>query len=54
MKFVEKRIYAWVLIRNDPILLDEIQIERNVRGTFFIMNEKLIELSSSENEVFFM
>ncbi|MFX1257966.1 MAG: hypothetical protein ACFFAN_08910 [Promethearchaeota archaeon] len=51
---VEKRIRAWALIRNDPTILDEIQIERNVRGTFFIRNVKLIELSSSENRVFFM
>ncbi len=46
---VERRIRAWVIIRNTPDLLDEIQIDRNIRGTFYINNLKLIELPTIEN-----
>ena len=33
---VEKKIRAFVIIRNEPELLDKIQIERNIRGDFII------------------
>ena len=33
---VEKKIRAFVIIRNDPKLLHKIQIERNIRGDFII------------------
>ncbi|KKL49685.1 hypothetical protein LCGC14_2313040 [marine sediment metagenome] len=33
---VEKKIRAFVIIRNEPDLLYKIQIERNIRGDFII------------------
>ena len=33
---IEKKIRAFVLIRNEPELLYKIQIERNIRGGFII------------------
>lgn len=46
---VERRIRAVIIIRNNPELLEEVQIDRNVRGEFYINNLKLIELPSMEN-----
>jgi len=40
---VERRIRAMLKIRNNPELLDEIRITRNMRGDFLINNLKLIE-----------
>ncbi|MHA1284194.1 MAG: hypothetical protein ACTSQP_16975 [Promethearchaeota archaeon] len=51
---VERRIRAWVIVRNNPEILDEIQIERTLRGTFLINNLKLIELSNLEDCVISM
>ncbi|MHA1339638.1 MAG: hypothetical protein ACTSRZ_05810, partial [Promethearchaeota archaeon] len=46
IKSVERRIRDWVIVRNNPEILDEIRIERTIRGTFLINNLKLIELST--------
>jgi len=54
IKFIERRIRTWVIVRNDPGILNEIQIDRNVRGTFLINNLKLIELPIFEKGVIFM
>ncbi|TFG11240.1 MAG: hypothetical protein EU535_07460 [Promethearchaeota archaeon] len=43
---VERRIRAFLIVRNIPNILDEIHIERNVRGTFFKDNISSIEFSS--------
>ena len=51
---VEKRIRAWILVRNEPTLLDEVQIERTMRGNFLINNLKLIELPDFGNWVMMM
>jgi len=51
---VERRIRAWVIVRNNPEILDEIQIERTIRGTFLTNNLKLIELSNLEDWVISM
>lgn len=48
---VERRIRAFIIVRNDPEILDDIQIARNVRGSFYINNLKLIELPNMENWV---
>ncbi len=40
---VERRIRAMLKIRNNPELLDEIRLTRNMRGDFLINNLKLIE-----------
>lgn len=48
---VERDIRAWVIVQNDPEILHEIQIDRNVRGTFLINNLKLIEIPNCENWV---
>lgn len=54
IKFIERRIRTWVIVRNDPGILNEIQIDRNVRGTFLINNLKLLELPIFEKGVIFM
>ena len=51
---VERRIRALVLVRNDPDILECIQIERNVQGTFFINNLKLTEIPEIVNGVTIM
>lgn len=51
---VERRIRAWIIVRNKPEILNEIQIERNVQGSFLINNLKLVELTNLENGVIFM
>ena len=43
---VEQRIRAFLIVRNIPEILDEIQIDRNVRGKFFIDNISSIEFSN--------
>ncbi len=35
---VEQRIRAVIIVRNTPTILNEIQIDRNIRGKFFIDN----------------
>jgi len=54
LESVEKRIRAWILVRNDPFLLDEVQIDRTVRGDFLMNNLKVKELPSFENWVVIM
>ena len=54
IKSVERRIRAWVIVRNNPEILDDIRIERTIRGTFLINNLKLIELSNLDDWVIFM
>jgi transposase-like protein len=51
---VERRIRAWAMVRNDTTVLDEIQIERNVQGSFLINNLKLADVSNLEEGVLFM
>jgi len=48
---VEQRIRAFIIVRNIPEILDEIQIERNVRGKFFIDNISSMEFSNLVNGV---
>jgi len=45
---VERRIRARVIVRNNPDILDEIQIERTIRGPFLNNNVKLKELPNLE------
>ncbi|MHA1342320.1 MAG: hypothetical protein ACTSO2_20290, partial [Promethearchaeota archaeon] len=54
IKSVERRIRDWVIVRNNPEILDEIRIERTIRGTFLINNLKLIELSNLDDWVISM
>jgi len=46
---VEKKIRAFVIIRNEPELLYKIQIERNIRGDFIINDLISPELASLMN-----
>ena len=46
---VERRIRALLIVRNIPEILDEIQIDRNVRGKFFIDNINSLEFSNLVN-----
>lgn len=46
---VERRIRAFLIVRNIPEILDEIQIDRNVRGKFFIDNINSLEFSNLVN-----
>jgi len=48
---VERRIRAFLIVRNMPEILDEIQIDRNVRGKFFIANINSMEFSNLMNGV---
>lgn len=48
---VERRIRAFLIVRNIPDILDEIHIERNVRGAFFKDNVSSIEFLSLVNGV---
>ena len=48
---VEQRIRAFIIVRNIPEILDEIQIDRNVRGKFFIDNINSREFSNLVNGV---
>jgi len=48
---VEQRIRAFIIVRNIPEILDEIQIDRNVRGKFFIDNISSPEFSNLVNGV---
>lgn len=41
---VEKLIRAWIIVRNNPEILNEIRIERTIRGSFLKNNLRLIEL----------
>ncbi|TXT66143.1 MAG: hypothetical protein BAJALOKI1v1_330002 [Promethearchaeota archaeon] len=51
---VERRIRAWIIVRNDETILDELQIERNIHGKFLINNLKLIEIPYLEKGVICM
>lgn len=46
---VEQRIRGFVIVRNNPGILDDIQIDRNVRGAFFIDNISSMEFSNLMN-----
>jgi len=48
---VERRIRAFLIVRNIPELLDEIQIDRNVRGKFFEDNMNSAEFTNLVNGV---
>jgi hypothetical protein len=48
---VEQRIRAFLIVRNIPELLEEIQIDRNVRGKFFKDNINSVEFSNLVNGV---
>ncbi|MFX1257142.1 MAG: hypothetical protein ACFFAN_04755 [Promethearchaeota archaeon] len=43
IEFVEQRLRATLKLRNHPELLDELLIDRKVRGDFLINNLKLID-----------
>ena len=49
----ERRIRAVLLVRNYPEILNELRIQRNVRGTFYTNNVKLVELPTIEKRVIF-
>lgn len=48
---VEKLIRVWIIVRNNPDILNEIRIERTIRGSFLINNLRLIELPHMAKEV---
>ena len=48
---IEQRIRAFILVRNNPKQLDQVQIDMNVRGVFLVNNLKLIDLPTLENGV---
>lgn len=47
----EKILRAWVIVRNAPDVLNEIQIDRKIRGSFLINNYKVIDLPHIESRV---
>jgi len=49
----ERKIRAMLLVKNQPDILNELRIQRNVRGTFYMNNLKLIELPTIEKGVIF-
>jgi len=51
---VEKLIRVWIIVRNNPDILNEIRIERTIRGSFLINNLRLIELPNAGNGVISM
>lgn len=48
VKSVERRIRATEIVQNQPEILEEIQISRNVRGSFYMNNLKVINLPKFE------
>lgn len=48
VKSVERRIRATEIVQNRPEILEEIQISRNVHGSFYKNNLKVIELPNME------
>ena len=49
VKSVERRIRATEIVQNQPEILEKIQISRNVRGSFYMNNLKVIELPNMKN-----
>jgi len=47
----ERRIRAVLLVKNQPDILNELRIQRNVSGTFYTNNLKLIEVPTIQNKV---
>ena len=45
----ERRIRATEIVQNQPEILEEIQISRNVRGSFYMNNLKVIEIPNMKN-----
>ena len=43
---LEQRLRATVIIRNDPSILDHIEISRQLRGEFLLKNMKVPDLPS--------
>lgn len=54
VKSVERRIRATEIVQNRLEILEEIQISRNVRGSFYMNNLKVLELPNIQNWVISM
>lgn len=54
VKSVERRIRATEIVQNQPEILEEIQISRNVRGSFYKNNLKVVELPNIQDWVISM